>query len=520
MRGSIRNSAFVTISNLLHSDCLLRIFEYLEEDYATLRSCTLVDRFWCQTAIPMLWSNTLKIRKKFNNYESFEGYLIINIYLSTLPPDIKQSFMDKGINLSTTTKRNPTFNYATFLRVIDMRCLFVFVRAWIQQMTITKQQNHYNSKQFQFILQQLLNHFFRNSRCIHILRINNSDTAELIRNSIEQIPEPKTCLANLKELVSYWDEHQVMDIIFYELGKVARFIEKLDLTLFHITVELSSLIRAQRNLRQLTLCNKINSSVHFDPWVEGAIGSALMEKSHSITHLELDKKEFPLESLSNFNNLVELSLKYCGHENFQQSDWLPLTKVSLKNLEKLYFESKFPIYLEIFVNFIKNSGNNLRHITIHGCQIFDPEKSDLLLTSIAENCPLLKYFDGPVQSENVEELGKLFESCLQLSELYLHPSTTRCFSPVPRMNFDLLFNEITIKSANELERLAIIHGWKITSTSLEYFFENRRKKSYKPISFYWESSCTVFKGINNICQKYENLGVLQDFKQIHCQKHY
>ncbi|CAG8608563.1 19703_t:CDS:2 [Rhizophagus irregularis] len=307
---------------------------------------------------------------------------------------------------------------------------------------------------------------------LELLSINISDSAELIKNSIEQIPKPKKCLANLRELVSYWDERQVMDNIFHELSKVSLFIEKLDLTLFHITVELTSLIRVQRNLSNLTICNKISPSAHFDPWIEGEI------------------------------------------------DWLPLSKISLKKLEKFYFESKSPIYLEIFVDFIKNSGNNLRHITIHGCQICDPEKSNSLLITIAENCHLLKFFDGPIRSENIQELGKLLDSCLNLSELYLHPSTSRCFSPVPRMNFDLLFNEITIKSKNDLEKLAIVHGWKITSNSLENFFESRKKRSFKPIGFYWESSCTVFKGISNICQKYENLGVVQDFKQIYYQKHY
>ncbi|CAB5375482.1 uncharacterized protein OCT59_017381 [Rhizophagus irregularis] len=537
MRSSIGNNGY-TMANLLHSDCLLRIFQYLEEDYVTLYSCSLVDRYWCQTVIPILWSNTLRIKELKEKSETIQGYLIINTYLSTLPIEKKQLFIDKGINLSSISNYLPTFNYSSYLRVIDMRCLFLFVKSWIQftikqhqqlqqqqQQNQQNQQNHssslsYNSKQVQFILQELLNLFFKNSPCIHIIRINISDSAELIKNSIEQIPKPKKCLANLRELVSYWDERQVMDNIFHELSKVSLFIEKLDLTLFHITVELTSLIRVQRNLSNLTICNKISPSAHFDPWIEGEIGTALMEMSNSITHLDLEKEKFPLDSLSNFNNLIELSLKYTGNENFQQKDWLPLSKISLKKLEKFYFESKSPIYLEIFVDFIKNSGNNLRHITIHGCQICDPEKSNSLLITIAENCHLLKFFDGPIRSENIQELGKLLDSCLNLSELYLHPSTSRCFSPVPRMNFDLLFNEITIKSKNDLEKLAIVHGWKITSNSLENFFESRKKRSFKPIGFYWESSCTVFKGISNICQKYENLGVVQDFKQIYYQKHY
>ena len=32
-------------------DCLNEIFEYLEDDADTLRSCLLVNRLWCETSV-------------------------------------------------------------------------------------------------------------------------------------------------------------------------------------------------------------------------------------------------------------------------------------------------------------------------------------------------------------------------------------------------------------------------------------------------------------------------------------
>ena len=48
----------------LPADCLNEIFEYLEDDKVTLRSCLLVNRLWCEVAVRILWRNSLK----YNDY--------------------------------------------------------------------------------------------------------------------------------------------------------------------------------------------------------------------------------------------------------------------------------------------------------------------------------------------------------------------------------------------------------------------------------------------------------------------
>ena len=56
------------ISNeLFLTEIILRIIELLKGDTKTLHSCILVNRLWCKITVPILWTNTFKLRKSFNN---------------------------------------------------------------------------------------------------------------------------------------------------------------------------------------------------------------------------------------------------------------------------------------------------------------------------------------------------------------------------------------------------------------------------------------------------------------------
>src|SRR3954447_3017209 len=88
----------------LPADCLNEIFEYLEEDKATLRSCLLVNRLWCEVSVRILW-------RSIRNY---------NTLISCLPNDSTEIFSKNGIIISTLTSRPPMFNYASFCKVLSI----------------------------------------------------------------------------------------------------------------------------------------------------------------------------------------------------------------------------------------------------------------------------------------------------------------------------------------------------------------------------------------------------------------
>src|ERR1700722_18609886 len=89
-------------------DCLNEIFEYLEDENLTLRSCLLVNRLWCKLAVGILWRDVY-------NYCS----LNIRTLIACLPNESKEILRNNEIIISAPTSNPPTFNYASFCKVLS-----------------------------------------------------------------------------------------------------------------------------------------------------------------------------------------------------------------------------------------------------------------------------------------------------------------------------------------------------------------------------------------------------------------
>src|SRR3989337_988958 len=71
--------------------CLEEICKHLKDDKASLFSCILINRSWCEMTIPLLWS------RPFENPLYGNHLNIFWTYISCLPMDEKQRLMNKGI---------------------------------------------------------------------------------------------------------------------------------------------------------------------------------------------------------------------------------------------------------------------------------------------------------------------------------------------------------------------------------------------------------------------------------------
>src|SRR5688572_32350513 len=100
----------------MSADCLNEIFEYLEEDEATLRSCLLVNRLWCEVSVRILW-------KIIRNY---------NTLIACLPNESKEILYKNGIITSTSTSNPPMFNYSSFCNVLSVDQLYVEIRQLLE----------------------------------------------------------------------------------------------------------------------------------------------------------------------------------------------------------------------------------------------------------------------------------------------------------------------------------------------------------------------------------------------------
>src|SRR5437660_1116559 len=102
----------------LIEDCLRIIFTKLQYDRSSLYSCILVNRFWCQIAIPILWKDPEPFPYEDNSPPSHHKLYSTMIYF--LPESSKQLLFDSNIILPSMAFSNkPLFNYISFVSKIS-----------------------------------------------------------------------------------------------------------------------------------------------------------------------------------------------------------------------------------------------------------------------------------------------------------------------------------------------------------------------------------------------------------------
>src|SRR2546430_8497916 len=95
-------------------DCLNKIFEHLENDKTTLRSCLLVNHCWSTVSVRILW-------RKIRNYETL---------IACLSSDSKKILREEGITITSTSP--PTFDYVKFCKVISIDQIETNIKTLIQ----------------------------------------------------------------------------------------------------------------------------------------------------------------------------------------------------------------------------------------------------------------------------------------------------------------------------------------------------------------------------------------------------
>src|ERR1043166_7737809 len=103
-------------------DCLNEIFEYLEEDKVTLRSCLLVNSLWCEVSVRILW-------RSIRNY---------NTLIACLPDESKEILSKNGIIISTS--KTPMFNYALFCKVLSVYQVYFDIRKLLKNQQLISSQ--------------------------------------------------------------------------------------------------------------------------------------------------------------------------------------------------------------------------------------------------------------------------------------------------------------------------------------------------------------------------------------------
>ncbi|CAI2176875.1 7944_t:CDS:2 [Funneliformis geosporum] len=109
----------------LPPECLVAVFELLENDISALYSCIRVNRHWCRLAVPVLW------RRPFEHvYPEVYGSRAINTYINCLSKDDKQRLISSYV-VMPSQQVQPIFYYPKFLQGFDCDNFISSVRAWL-----------------------------------------------------------------------------------------------------------------------------------------------------------------------------------------------------------------------------------------------------------------------------------------------------------------------------------------------------------------------------------------------------
>ncbi|CAG8640135.1 2364_t:CDS:2, partial [Funneliformis caledonium] len=111
---------------LLPLDCLLEIFEKITDDNKSLYSCLLVNRIWCQAAMPILWEKPLhdSISFKFNQVQ----WKSLSRTIFHCIPNENLEYLQKTNSLLLKDQLNDSsnklmFNYIEFIQYLSVESI-------------------------------------------------------------------------------------------------------------------------------------------------------------------------------------------------------------------------------------------------------------------------------------------------------------------------------------------------------------------------------------------------------------
>src|SRR2546421_3137434 len=90
------------------------IIQYLRNNFETLYSLALVNRFWCRLAIPLLWEDPFSIKYRKHLPTHFLHFL--DTYFLFLSDDDKTKFEQVMPCEFDSNLKKPLFNYPSYIK--------------------------------------------------------------------------------------------------------------------------------------------------------------------------------------------------------------------------------------------------------------------------------------------------------------------------------------------------------------------------------------------------------------------
>ncbi|CAG8567432.1 11220_t:CDS:2 [Ambispora leptoticha] len=195
----------------LPPEILRQIVTIFEDDYKTLYSCLLVNRYWCCNVVPILW------RKMPDNFPriatSSWAYKFIQAYINCLSTDTRAQL---GLTESDQQKESSVLLYPTYLKVLDFQRLSDAIVSWCIKLNRniydkkTRRGSHYgeSEKKLKFlevIVKLLHTSKARIQKVIFVLSkpinvVEKQPFLRIVTNLVEQSQTEDSLLGKLREV--------------------------------------------------------------------------------------------------------------------------------------------------------------------------------------------------------------------------------------------------------------------------------------------------------------------------------
>ncbi|CAB4400635.1 unnamed protein product [Rhizophagus irregularis] len=479
------------MSRQLPADCFSEIFKYFENDKVTLRSCLLVNRFWCELSVKILWRNIWSFI-----HRSDIQLKIFNTLISCLPNESKQLLSKNGIFISTSsTWKSSLFNYASFCKVLSIHEIDQMIKRVLEnhQFAITSPQSlDYNKY---LLSQEILKMFMNEISSLKSLEYY-SERSKNENIMFVHLSETKNCLKDLTKLKCSSD---IYSEFFFQLSQICHNIQSLTIEFKDIISNgLIDLISLQNNLKNVTLKSEDKDGTEI-------IVSSLTKFSSSLTKLKIKGYYIPLSFIAMFTNLQELvlSLELSGFYDFNQ-----LQYVNFPQLKVLKFLDEYP-EVEVMIKFLEINGKNLNELYMHN-------NDKILNLIIAKFCPNLKSLFTIFMDDEIENLKLILNNCQYLESIKIWCGDYY----LNEKDFLEVFAKYSPKNFYKLE---IFYAYKVSlevpSDDLENFFLSWKSRiPQKPLSLIIIDKYSDFISLKvndenmKIIKKYMKMGIIKKFK--------
>lgn len=473
----------------LNRDVLLLIFQELEYDPNTLFSCLLVNKAWCEIAVPVLWKNPWRYNVNYGN-KIHLFYIITLLFIN----NINKYITNQLYQIPTKTF---LFNYLSFCRSIDINIISV----------ISTIGSHLTYNQF-FIQEKIINILLNKCDRIKYLDMRS------IKHQIFYFPNAKIHLKSLHELIC---DTTIDFSFFYGFSNICNNIENIIVINRSIRANpgLIELIRVQQNLKYFEWRDELDDDqlLLFEEPPYEEIFLILKLKKDTLLHLKMYFLYiFLFEIQEIISELINLRTLVAADFCFFSERQLPIFK--FKHLETLQLDH---VTFKAITDVIKNSGGALKDILMKHydhfrCDIHFDEDSLTFIRTIYEHCPSVECLSllFPPTKEHIAEFEKLLKRCKNLKSVLILISNVDIVENEEVYGKELL-EALSRSAPANLREIRFVDDLSFPLKILESFLESWRNRS--AISIYMNHHAYEGESYMNLLNKYKIEGVIKNFKR-------